>query len=700
MLTKNIFPISVLYASVIMANQAIANNEVRLQTLTVDGNKLYSEQASEETDSYTTQGATTGSKAPASMRDIPQSISVITHQMIEDQNVDTLDELAVNTPGVRMLPNEQGRSSVIARGYKYSEYNVDGLPSQMESRLGTMPNLAAFDRVEIMRGPSGLFDASGEMGGIINLIRKRGTYDFQREATASIGSDSQYNLGLDIGGPLNESGTVRGRTVINTFGETPEETDQRDHHETFYGALDFDLSDDTTLGIGYLHQERHLTPNNGLPLDENGELFSLPHTTYYGAPWNSFEMESDDFYADIKTHFSNGGFGKLGLRYTENQADWNYLYAGTSVSSSNTIGLRPIAADIEQRAFVADASYSQPFAALGQISEIVVGVDYKNFEDDRDEFKTRIATQYNVSDLQNIAYYDILATAKANGTSGLSYTNVELKEAGAYGKLTLRPTADLALILGARASSWEITNQNKLADTSTDRSDNKMIWYGGAVYDLDTHHSLYASASQLYVPQEYVDAEGEILDPREGKQIEAGVKGSYYNNTLNARLSVYQIDDKNAFGLDSSYNYIASGKRRMKGAEVEISGQVTEKLKMIAGYSYIDTEIIEESSYDVLISYMPEHMVNIWGDYQVTDKLNIGLGLNTLSKVKNPYGEDGKAYEVVNTMVAYQFTDALQGQLNINNVFNEHYYERVGDAGQFNIPGDERSFKATVRYQF
>lgn len=700
MLQKNLFSISVLYASVLMANQAIANNEIRLQTLTIEGNELYSEQASEDNTHYTTSGASVSSKAPATLRDIPQSVSVITHQMIEDQNVDTLDELAVNTPGVRMLPNEQGRSSVIARGYKYSEFNVDGLPSQMESRLGTMPNLAPFDRIEIMRGPSGLFDASGEMGGIINLIRKRGTYDFQGEAEASVGSNSQYNFGLDIASPLNNKGTVRGRTVINTFGETPETTDQRDHHETFYGALDFDITDNTTLGIGYLHQQRDLTPNNGLPLNSDGELFNLPHDTYYGVPWNSFNMESDDFYADLKTHFENGGFGKLSARYTENQADWNYLYAATNVSDEGNIGLRPIGADIEQSALVADASYSRTFEFLNNISEAVVGLDFKNFKDDRDEFKTRAATQYNISSLQNVAYYDILASAKLNGTAGLSYTNIELEEIGAYGKLTLRPTEDLALIVGARASNWDITNLNKLTHSENKRSDSKMIWYGGTVFDLDNHHSIYASASQLYVPQEYVDANGDILSPREGKQIEAGLKGSYFNNTLNTRLSIYQIDDDNAFGLDSSYNYIASGKRRMKGAEIEVAGQITDKLKLIAGYSYIDTEIIEESSYDVLISYMPEHMINIWSNYQVTDQLNMGVGLNALSKVENPYGQDGKAYEVVNVMASYQFTPALQAQLNVNNLFNEHYYERVGDSGQFNIPGDERSVKATVRYQF
>ncbi|WP_394183878.1 TonB-dependent siderophore receptor [Marinomonas posidonica] len=689
------FAFSTLFSCMLFSSPSWAENQVRLSTLTVEGNQLYQEEASEESDSYTVDGATVGSKTPATLRDIPQSVSVVTDQSIQDQNADTLEEIAINTPGLRMLPNERGRSSVIARGYKYSEYNVDGLPAQMESRLGTMPNLVAFDRIEIMRGPSGLFDASGEMGGIINLIRKRGTDEFQGTAEASLGSNEEYGAGLDIGSPLNEDGSVRGRLVIKGFGETPEETDKAEHHETVYAAIDINLNDDTTLGLGYLHQARDVTPNNGLPLDANGHLLNLPNHDYYAPSWNSFSMESDDLFADLTHAFTNGGYGKVGIRYRENTSDWNYMYAGSAISATDTVSMLPYAGDVEQKALVADASYSQPFEFLENISEFVVGADYKKFEDDRKEYKSRAGTNYSVSDLSSIAYYDILAT---NGASG--YSNVEREETGLYGKLTLRPIGDLAVILGARASQWDITNTNKLTDSVTTRSDNKAIWYGGVVYDLDDAHSLYASASELYVPQEYVDGNGDVLDPREGKQIEAGIKASYLNDAIQARFSLYQIDDKNAWGVNASREFIATGKRRMQGAEVEVIGQVTTEFKIIAGYSYIDTDIIEESSYDVLISYMPEHMFNLWGNYQVNDKLNLGLGVNTLSKIENDSGADASAYEVVNAMASYQFTPQLNAQINIDNLLNEQYYARVGDAGQFNIPGAERSVKATLRYQF
>ncbi len=105
----------------------------------------------------------------------------------------------------------------------------------------------------------------------------------------------------------------------------------------------------------------------------------------------------------------------------------------------------------------------------------------------------------------------------------------------------------------------------------------------------------------------------------------------------------------------------------MKGGEIEVIGQLTDRLKMTAGYSYIDTEILEESAYDVLISYMPEHMINLWGSYQVDDKLNVGLGMNSVSEVSSySTNATADAYSTFNGMVAYQFTPSLKGQVKRN----------------------------------
>lgn len=173
----------------------VADDSETLDTIFIKTQRGYSADATENSRDYSAFAATVGTKIPATPREIPQSISIVTNQQIKDRNVETLDQLARKTPGLRVLSNDDGRSSIYARGYEYDEYNVDGLPAQMQSINGTLPNLAAFDRVEVMRGPSGLFDSSGEMGGIVNLVRKRPGDSFATSANAGYGTDKQYKLG-------------------------------------------------------------------------------------------------------------------------------------------------------------------------------------------------------------------------------------------------------------------------------------------------------------------------------------------------------------------------------------------------------------------------------------------------------------------------------------------------------------------------
>lgn len=203
------FPLSALAQSI-----APQDEPVQLESITVEGNRLYDMPSSEQSGGYTVEAATVGTKTPAALRDIPQSITVYTDDYIKDRQFVNLDDLAKYTAGLRTLTNDSGRSSIYARGYEYDEFNINGLPAPMASINGTVPMLAPFDRVEIMRGPSGLFNSTSEMGGIVNMVLKRPTRDFQGSITGRYGSFDTSYLETDLSGALTSSGNVRGRTVL------------------------------------------------------------------------------------------------------------------------------------------------------------------------------------------------------------------------------------------------------------------------------------------------------------------------------------------------------------------------------------------------------------------------------------------------------------------------------------------------------
>ena len=385
-------PIRTLLAAAVAAALAPVSHAAdtdTLDTIFIKTQRDYSAAATETVRDYSTPTSTVGTKIPATLRDIPQSISIITNQQVKDRSVETLDQLARKTPGLRVLSNDDGRSSIYARGYEYDEYNVDGLPAPMQSINGTLPNLAAFDRVEIMRGPSGLFDSSGEMGGIVNLVRKRPTADFKASVNAGFGSDKQYKAGGDIGGSLNRDGSLRGRVLAETVGKSAKPAKTNNHHETAYAALDWDITADTTAGVGYLYQTRHLSPDNGLPAYADGSLLKLPEKTFAGAKWNKFSMQSHDVFADLSHYFANNAFGKIGVRYSDRSADFNYAFPGSALKADNTTTPTGLGGSIDQSAITADASYSQPFRWGNMQNEYVVGADYNHFKTTTDQGRAR-----------------------------------------------------------------------------------------------------------------------------------------------------------------------------------------------------------------------------------------------------------------------------------------------------------------------
>lgn len=703
----SVFRINMTAATVLAAlsSSVFAAQTADLETVHIKGQRSYNAIATEKNGDYSSFAATVGTKIPASLREIPQSVSIITNRQVKDRNVDTFDQLARKTPGLRVLSNDDGRSSVYARGYEYSEYNIDGLPAQMQSINGTLPNLFAFDRVEVMRGPSGLFDSSGEMGGIVNLVRKRPTKAFQGHMAAGFGTHKQYKAEADVSGSLNSDGSVRGRVMVQTVGASPRPAEKNNRHETFYAAADWDINPDTVLGAGYLYQQRRLAPYNGLPADADGKLPSLPQHVFVGADWNKFKMHSHDVFADLKHYFGNGGYGKVGMRYSDRKADSNYTFAGSKLNNAGKADVAGLGTDIKQKAFAVDASYSRPFALGNTANEFVIGADYNRFRSTNEQGRSTVANNIALDSFHSTPYVSLIQNARA-GTSGYKHTldTGNLDKFGVYGKSVFHPADGLSLIGGGRLGHYKIESGD--GKTLHKASRTKFTGYAGAVYDIDGSNSLYASFSQLYTPQTDLDADGKLLKPRQGNQFEVGYKGSYMDDRLNTRVSFYRLKDKNAAAPLNPNNkktrYAALGKRVMEGVETEISGAITPKWQIHAGYSYLHSQIktAANSRDDGIFLLMPKHSANLWTTYQVTPDLTIGGGVNAMSGITSSAGMHAGGYATFDAMAAYRFTPKLKLQINADNIFNRHYYARVGSANTFNIPGSERSLTANLRYSF
>ncbi len=682
----------------------------RLDTLTVEGNRLYDMLPSEISGGYGVDAATVGTKTPASLRDIPQSVTVLTRDYLSDRQFTTLDQAAKYTPGLRTLTNDDGRSSIFSRGYEYNEYNIDGLPAPMSSIWGTLPAMAALDRVEIMRGPSGLFNSTSELGGIINMVRKRPTDTFSGTLTGRYGRWDQHYLEADIGGPLDAEGRLRGRLDAAVADRDSFVDVKGNRNESLYGALDFDLSNATTLGVGWWHQRKDIVPGNGLAAWANGDLLDVPRSTFLGADWNTFEGEMDDAFVELTHRFANGAHGRVAARGSWRNADLAYAYTASGVDSDGNAKMAAIGRTFSQDVVSLDASYSQPFAAFGTVSEFVLGSDFKRYETDYRAWATRglgttkvFSHDPGAFDRPDLGY-----------TTATSQTE---KEAGLYAKLTMRPVASLALIGGARVSWYDVDNETTDLPTGASTHDTQSLNaevtpYAGVVWDLDEAHSLYASYSEVFKPQSDLGSDDQLLDPRQGQQYEAGIKGSYHGGSLNTRFSLFQLTDENrattpfnANGTPISGYMAALGETRIRGVELELSGEVLPGWEWLAGYSYLDTETLAGDE-EAVFAIMPRHHVTLWNTYEASGMLSgwrVGAGINAMSDFhyeSRGARIDAPGYGVVDALIGYDFSQALSATLNVNNVLDKTYYSRVGSPATFNFYGEPRSVVAELRYTF
>lgn len=231
-----------------------------------------------------------------------------------------------------------------------------------------------------------------------------------------------------------------------------------------------------------------------------------------------------DAFADVDHYFANGAYGKIGLRYSDRDAESNYAFASSALDDQLQVTPTGLGTNIKQKALAFDASYSQPFNWGAMRNEYVVGADYNHFKTSNEQGRARtLGAARDYRSLGSLPYTNILGNARA-GSRGFARTLDEetLDEAGVYGKLVVRPLENLSLIGGGTAKEK--------------RHGTPLTGYAGVVWDFSKTDSLYASYSSLYRPQTAIDRNGRLLKPRRGDQIEIGHKGSYLGDRLNTRV--------------------------------------------------------------------------------------------------------------------------------------------------------------------
>lgn len=685
----------------------------------------------ENSGSYTT-GAVTIGKGEHSLKETPQSVTVITRKMLDDQNLNTIDQVMEKTPGITVYDSTMGGKYFYSRGFRMSgQYQYDGVPLDMGNLYvqadSFSSDMAYYDRVEVLRGAAGMMKGSGGTAGGVNFVRKRGQATAQTDVTLSGGSWDNYRGQVDTGGPLNDSGTIRGRAVVAEQSRHYFVDDANRKDQVYYGALDVDLNPDTTLGLGVAYEDVDANPCwGGMPRYRDGSDLRLSRSTCLDPSWNTWRSKRTTVFADLKHQLNDDWALKVASVYTKNTQDIKYAFAsGTVTPGVDTTGVLGSLYDYDQVDYGLDAYVDGKFAAFGQQHELVLGFN---------------ASRSNKNDFYSVAFLpqrqNVFNPDKhipepddsyfiENSSRGGPVDSVT-KQQGVYSTLRLKLADPLTFVVGSRVSwyssdtDYDFINSGTSEHAST-KETGQVTPFAGLLLDLDENLTAYTSYSEIFTPQgNYRSEDGSTLRPLVGQSYELGIKGAWFNGRLNSSFNLFRTIQKDQAQTDynsscpssDGYCYVNSGKVRAQGFEAEISGEVIERLQLLAGYTYTQTKTLDDLDTSLngaaFNSYVPRHLLRMWGDYQLDgalERFTVGAGVNAQSdnfRVSPLSGEkiSQSGYAVWNGRIGYRIDDTWSVALNGNNLFDKRYYATIGTETFGNYYGDPRNFMVSVKASF
>ena len=662
----------------------------------------------EGSDSYTTGTMATATKLPLTLRETPQAVTVITRQRMDDQAMTSINDVVNATPGLFLdYSNGPGRQAYKARGFNIDNLMYDGIPSGYDGvNVGSQPNLAMFDRVEVVRGATGLVTGAGNPSAAINLVRKRPLAEQRVTLTGAAGTWDNYRGELDASSPLNDSGTLRGRVVTSYRDANSFIDDVDEQHNLFYAVTEADLSDDTTLTLGFSHQKdrtNYFWGSSMIGLD--GHHLDLPRSYNPGTSWEDKDQEINTVFAEIRQQLANDWKLQVNANYSEQNALFSGSYQSRWVNDTLARTVYQSKADENQAGL--DAFFSGPFEAFGRSHELVVGASKRIYD-----LTTHNYSPYDTNWPINAGKPDFVHT---NNTREVTTQD------GVYLTTRLSLADPLKLILGGRLDWYDYDNRDGDGDYKVTRN---VTRYAGLIYELDDHHSVYASYSDIFTPQSNKGTSGNPVKPIVGKNYEVGIKGEYLGGALNASLAVFRVDQENRAvqvfvpNCPQSSCYEASGEIRSQGIDFELRGALTDNWQIGGGYTYARTHTIKDAANPQNVNKQfdtdtPEHLFKLTTRYNFQgplEKLRVGGNISWQSRMYNDielldggnYRLKQGAYAVTDLMAGYRVNDNLDLQLNANNIFDRKYYSTIANSVSYggDSYGTPRNMMLTAKYTF
>ncbi|MDP6192393.1 MAG: TonB-dependent siderophore receptor [Paracoccaceae bacterium] len=644
-------------------------------------------------------------KTPVPILNVPQSLSIVTDEDIRAQGFRSIGDIARYTPGVNTSQGEGHRDAIVFRGVRSTaDFYLDGMRDDVQYYR----SLYNLEQVEILRGPNALLFGRGGTGGIINRVTKKGKIgeDF---GSIDLGFDTfgAYDFSFDVNTPLSENMALR----INAHNDYLE--NHRDYYDGdrygFNPTLKIKLGDKTTLDLSYEHANHERFIDRGIPT-ANGVPVEKFEKIVFGDPDINIQTLKADIAKGILSHeFSDTMKGNITVQYSDYEKMYQNLYAAGYDATTNVVTMDGYRDPTERRNFIISGNLVTEFDTGSVGHTILLGAENmdtenENFrfntffsvsQDDQEDFNVTRPMKFSVNAAGDASTVDFTTDLSNKTTSDIKVTSFFIQD-------QIDLTDQFKIMLGGRFDSFDITVVDVDDAVTTSRKDEEFSPRAGIIFKPQENTSFFVSYSESFLPRsgeqfKKLSASAARLDPDVFENTEVGFKWDIQDD-LSFTLSYFDSEQVQAVRDSVTGETSEITGLTVDGFEMQLKGQVSDKLSITAGYSNMEGE----TSSGGAPREIPETTFSLWSMYEVNDKFGLGLGITYQDESFIKNNDTSKKlpdYERIDLAAYYNVSEETTITLNVENLTDELYFPHSHSSHQASV-GEPLNARVSLRRNF
>jgi iron complex outermembrane receptor protein len=658
---------------------------------------------------YRATRSASATRTDTPLHEIPQSISVVPAQVVQDIGALRLEDALDYAGGVERGNNfgGQGLTEFLIRGFNSQEFYRNGFA--VNRGYPNMPDASTLERIEVLRGPAAMLYGRSDPGGTFNIVSKQPQAERRTVLGSQINSEGLRRGTLDSTGALDEQADFTYRLNLVAEGGDSFRDDVESERYNLAPVLRWQLDEDTaiTLEGDYLHNRHPLDRGVTRYANQQGKL---PRERFLGEEAaGKLTNENATTQLRIEHLLDDNWTLRGGVQYLDGE-----IHGGAVENNSNSYiaGLAPGASTVGRNYnerwlnwndVNAQANAEGNFETGGFAHTLLLGVEYDKFNYNSLIVRSPGGDAFPI-DLYNPVHGQPLPAL----TRTTTHDSETLESYAFYLQDQIALTERLKAQLGARIERFEQSYVDKLnANGDWDQAHNAVSPRFGLIYDLTDELALFANTSRSFKPNRGADRLGNAFDPEQGVAHEVGIKYDLADRDLSLTAALFHIVKENVLTSDplDSTRSIAAGEVRSRGFDISLAGNITPQWRVIGGYAYVDAEVTESTSATMPVgtrlANVPRHSFNLLDTYEFDGGplagLGLGIGLKYVGErqgLTSNSSFDMDGYGLVDLLAYYPLTENLRLNLNLNNVFDKHYEERAWNAWAY--PGEPRTLQAGI----